>query len=45
VKNVLGIFMGKMERPPCPWIGRINIIKITILLKSNLSTQCNPLPS
>ena len=27
---------------PCSWIGRINIVKMTILLKSNLQIPCNP---
>ena len=27
---------------PCSRIGRINIVKMTILLKSNLQIQCNP---
>ena len=27
---------------PCSWIGRINIVKITILTQSNLQSQCNP---
>ena len=27
---------------PHSWIGRINIVKMTIPLKSNLQIQCNP---
>lgn len=26
----------------CSWIGRINIVKVTILLKTNLQIQSNP---
>ena len=27
---------------PCSWIGRINIVKMSILAQSNLQIQCNP---
>ena len=27
---------------PCSWIGRINILKMTIGTQSNLQIQCNP---
>ena len=27
---------------PCSWIGRINIVKMSITTQSNLQTQCNP---
>ena len=27
---------------PCSWIGRVNIIKTTILTQGNLQIQCNP---
>ena len=27
---------------PCSWIGRINIVKMTLITQSNLQIQCNP---
>ena len=27
---------------PCSWIGRINVVKMSITTQSNLQVQCNP---
>ena len=32
----------EIEDLPCPWIGKINIIKNGHLTKSNIQIQCNP---
>ena len=32
----------RWQNIPCSWIGRINIVKMAILLQSSLKIQCNP---
>jgi hypothetical protein len=34
--------LRKWKDLPCSWFGRINIVKIAILTKSNLQIHCNP---
>ena len=33
--------MKKWKDTPCSWIGRIKLLKMTLLVQSNQQTQCN----
>ena len=33
---------NRWKNIPCSWIGRINIVKMSITTQSNLQIQCNP---